>query len=50
MAVYCVKFITYSQRANNFEISRKLTKFRLNCGRNTMFWYKFDLKLNFIRV
>ena len=30
LGVYRVKLITWSQRAKTFEISRKLTKFRLN--------------------
>ena len=44
LAVYRVKLITWSQRAKTFEISRKLTKFRLNWGTNILIGYKFCSK------
>ena len=50
LAVYRVQLITWCQRAKNFEISKYLAKFGLNCGTNDTFCHNFGLKMKFIRV
>ena len=49
LAVYRVKLITWSQRANNFEISRKCIKSRLNWGINFLFGYNISCKTEFYK-
>ena len=42
--------ITWSKRAQNFEIAKNLGRFGLNFGTNDIFCHNFGLTMNFIRI